>query len=104
MAVFLKAGFCVCYMVPLGFVVLMRNFILGEHFSGASHDEKSGWGAASYRFPFQCMDKFDSTFWSETPFYIHMPIIQLVLKCSLTGRSLGSHPGIPFSKISGFLF
>lgn len=52
------------------------------------------------------MDKFDSVFWSEIPSNILSlrRVIQLLLKCSLAGRSLGSDSGIPFSKISGFLF
>lgn len=52
------------------------------------------------------MDKFDSMFWSEIPSNILSlrRVIQLLLKCSLAGRSLGSDSGIPFSKISGFLF
>lgn len=64
MMMFLKADFCLCYVVPLGFVVLLWTLALVENLCAASQDEESGCEVGEPRpgdFP-QCMDNFDSRF------------------------------------------
>lgn len=72
MVVFLKADFGVCYLVPLGFVVLMRSFVLVEHLGGASQDEKSGCEAGELHL----IDLLSNVWISLTPcFGLRSPLI-----------------------------
>ena len=70
MMMFLKADSCFWYIVPLGFVVLLRSLTLVENLCAASQDEESGCEAGEPRCDtdfLQYMDNFGSRFWSEIP-------------------------------------